>query len=189
MSVQYINRKGRTHYLHEGVTKTGKPRYHFSCKSKGILVDVIPEGFEIYETPNGQVCLRRVQAKIITDEELAVVDRGMQQFSNLTHYQVDLKQKVIRVFIADQDVDNLSGVLSRGGKKDEVQEILNQLITYSPLMEFILVDKKERLFTVRRYCYRGSVDGWINVGGPGALEELAKEYVRHLGEESYFELF
>jgi hypothetical protein len=52
MEIEYINRRGKKHYLHEGKSKTGKPKYFFSLKSEGTLVKTIPEGYEIYEHPN-----------------------------------------------------------------------------------------------------------------------------------------
>ena len=58
MAIEYINRKGDTYYLHERKTKTGKPKYHFSMKKDGELVESIPHGYEIYENPNAQVFLR-----------------------------------------------------------------------------------------------------------------------------------
>ena len=56
-------------------------------------------------------------------------------------------------------------------------------------MRFVLVDKAERLFAPERYCFRGSVDDWISIGPPAPLEKLAAKYLKHLGRESFFELF
>ncbi len=61
MTVTYTNRKGRKYYLHRGVTKTGKPRYYFSRKEKGELVDEIPTGYEINESVNGIVSLAKLR--------------------------------------------------------------------------------------------------------------------------------
>jgi hypothetical protein len=58
MAIEYVNRKQKTYYLHAGTTKTGKPKYFFSTKAEGVLVDDIPEGYEIYENPNAQVFLQ-----------------------------------------------------------------------------------------------------------------------------------
>ena len=69
MPITHTNAKGKTSYLHQGTTKTGKPTYHFSMQSEGTLAETIPAGFEIYENPNAQVFLRRIPPKIITDEE------------------------------------------------------------------------------------------------------------------------
>ncbi len=38
MPITHVNAKGKTYYLHQGVTKTGKPKYHFAMKSEGALV-------------------------------------------------------------------------------------------------------------------------------------------------------
>jgi len=37
-------------------------------------------------------------------------------------------------------------------------------------------------------CFVGSVDDWIDIGH-GSLAALVKRYVKHLGQESYFELY
>lgn len=87
MPVSYVNRRGQTYYLHRRATKTGKASYFFSMKSEGDLVEAIPEGFEVYQNPNARVFLRKVQPKIITDEEVEVVKRGLRQFRHLRHYQ------------------------------------------------------------------------------------------------------
>jgi hypothetical protein len=58
--ITHTNTKGKTYYLHQGTTKTGKPKYHFSMQSEGTLAASIPAGFEIYETPNAQVFLARL---------------------------------------------------------------------------------------------------------------------------------
>ena len=73
MTITYTNRSLQTYYLHQGTTKTGKPKYFFSKKSEGNLVEQIPDGFEIYENPNAQVFLRRIPKKIVTDTEVQVV--------------------------------------------------------------------------------------------------------------------
>jgi hypothetical protein len=61
MSIQYINRKEQIYYLHQGITKTGKPKYFFSMKAEGNVLEAIPDGYEIYENPNAQVFLRKIQ--------------------------------------------------------------------------------------------------------------------------------
>ena len=88
MPITHVNAKGKTYYLHQGTTKTGKPKYYFSPKSDGNLVEVIPEGFEIYEHPNAQVFLRQIQPKIITDAERQVVENSMQKYAGVSHYKI-----------------------------------------------------------------------------------------------------
>lgn len=91
MPIQYINRKEQMYYLHQGTTKTGKPKYFFSMKAEGNILEAIPEGYEIYENPNAQVFLRKIQPKVITDEEKIIVESGMKKFSRLQDYQIDIK--------------------------------------------------------------------------------------------------
>jgi len=88
MAITHVNTKGKTYYLHQGVTKTGKPKYHFTMKSEGNLPDAILEGFEIYENPNAQVFLRRIPPKIITDEERQLVEDGMRKYAGVQDYGV-----------------------------------------------------------------------------------------------------
>ena len=66
---------------------------------------------------------------------------------------------------------------------------MSTIIEYSSNMRFVLIDKEKRLFNVQRYNYRGSIDDWINIDFFQPLEELVEEYVRHLGEDSFFELY
>lgn len=59
MTIQHVNRKGDTYYLHQAKTKTGKPKWFFSTKQTGDLAQAVPGGYEIYENPNAQVFLRK----------------------------------------------------------------------------------------------------------------------------------
>ena len=47
MPVTYKNKGNKIYYLHHEKTKTGKPRYYFSMKDEGNLMEKIPEGYEI----------------------------------------------------------------------------------------------------------------------------------------------
>ncbi len=192
MPITHINAKGKTYYLHQGATKTGKPKYHFAMKSEGTLADIIPEGFEIYENPNAQVFLRRIPPKIITDEEPQLVEDGMRKYASVQDYKIDVKGKAIIVYTADQSVDTLVDLFKDlhpdPAANPQLMTTLRGVIQYSPMLTFILDDKEQRLFTAQRYCFRGSIDDWIDIDH-GKLEKLVKTYVQHLGNESYFELF
>lgn len=71
----YTNRHGETYYLHEGTTKTGKPRYFFAKTIRERALDNMPEGFEVAESVNAVVSVRRKTAgtSLVPDEDLAVV--------------------------------------------------------------------------------------------------------------------
>ena len=83
-------------------------KHFFSKKSEGNLADKVPDGFEVYENPSSQVFLRKIQPKLITDEEVALVEQGMKQFSEVKYYLIDVKKDTIIIYEAAQDVDALA---------------------------------------------------------------------------------
>jgi hypothetical protein len=192
MPITHVNAKGRTYYLHQGTTKTGKPKYHFSPKSDGNLVEAIPDGYEIYEHPNAQVFLRQVQPKLITDAERQVVENGMQKYSGVSHYKIDVKGNEILIYTAAQNMEALNAILQTFpgamGKREQVEEVLNRSAHYTPVMKFELIDENKRLFATQRYCYRSSIDDWIYIGTSSELSLLVRRYVKHIDKESFFEL-
>jgi hypothetical protein len=191
MPITHTNAKGKIYYLHQGTTKTGKPKYHFSMQSEGTLAESIPVGFEIYETPNAQVFLRRIPPKIITDEERQVVEDGMRKYASVQDYKIDVRGNAIAIHTAHQERETFREMFT-GFRPDldqtQIAEFVAQAVHYSPMMQFLLEDEKRRTFTAQRYCFIGSIDDWIDIGH-GSLPTLVKRYVKHLGKESYFELF
>jgi len=191
MPITYTNAKGKIHYLHQGTTKTGKPKYHFSMQSEGILAASIPEGFEIYETPNAQVFLRRIPPKIISDEERQIVADGMRKYASVQDYKIDVRGNAIEIHIAHQDSETFSEMITRARPdldQTQIAALVAQAVHYFPMMQFLLEDEQRRTFTAQRYCFIGSIDDWVDIGH-GPLTKLVKRYVKHLGQESYFELY
>lgn len=193
VAVEYKNRSGKTYYLHIGKTKTGKSKYHFSLKQKGELADEIPEGYEIYEHPaNGRVFLRKELPRLITDLEKHIVEKELKKADPSKWYLVDIKGKEMTIFESNQDIDRLKAIFGPRAPLNDpsfMDDILSIAVEYGPIMKFVLQDEKKRTFGVERYCFLGSIDDWIYIGGPGPLKKIAKEYVKHLGQDSFFELF
>lgn len=193
--ITFTNFKDQVYYLHEGKTKTGKAKYHFSMKSEGILAKSIPDGFEIYENPNGQVFCRKIPLKIITDEEIEIVKSGMEKYSDIKNFKVDVKKGEIMIYTSNNDeinrVEEILGGSSMAPLDDQRRKLLiASMIYYASDMKFTLVDKKSRDFIVQRYNYRGSIDDWMPIsGGRGLLDQLVAEYVIHLGKDSFFALY
>lgn len=190
MAIEHINRRGQTYYLHQGKTKTGKPKYFFSMKSEGNLVNTIPKGYEIYENPNAQVFLRKIRRQIVTPEEVAIVRDRVKRYAKVEHCIVDVKGQHIVVYLCDQNMDALTAITSMGvgSNTAQMQETLLRSVTYSPMMQFVLADEKTREFGVERWCFRGSVDDWIMLDSDRDLKALVKKYAPHLGQESFYEL-
>ena len=133
--------------------------YFFSLDAKDALADEMPEGYEIYENPDGQVFLRKQASRLVTDQEVAVVESGMRKFSRVDRYRIGATKNIITVH------------------------------TDSPMMRFILVDRENRKFVAQRYCFRGAIDDWIDISSRDSLENLSGKYLKHLGQDSFYELF
>jgi hypothetical protein len=190
MPVKYTNSKGKIYYLHKKQTNTGKESYYFSMKNIGTICDSIPEGYEIYEHPNAMVFLRKIPKKIILDEEIAIVEDGMKNYSILKAYKIDVRKNMIQIYTPNQDIDALEGILREFAPLPRTtKQAINDIINYSPDMQFILIDEEKRIFATQRYCYLGRIDDWISIGDPDSLEVLVKKYIQHLGKESFFDLY
>jgi len=190
MVLTYKNRKGDTYYLHEGRTKTGTPKYFFSTRKDGKLLERIPKGYEIYENPNGLVFLRKEWTKVFSDEEIAIVENAMKDYTNLEFYRIDVKGNAIIIYLPLQDVNAIKEVISqfRLNTPAEINHTLQRIITFAPEMQLILTDKEKHLFSVKRYCYRG-LGSWITLETSSDLKVLVKKYLKHLAKESFFDLF
>jgi len=199
MPVTYKNRRGKTYYLHEGRTKTGKHKYHFSLKNKGEFVDEIPDGYEIYEHPaTGGVFLRKKLPQLISDTEKHIVEKELKKIEGSRRYLSDIKRKAITIFESNQDIGALKDIFrdvkpnSLGRHSDDVsaiEDIINTAVDYGPIMRFTLENETRRTFVAERYCFLGSVDDWIYIGEPDSLKNLVKKYIKHLGQDSFFDLF
>jgi len=190
MPVHYINRKSQKYYLHQSSTSKGKPKYFFSMKSGGTSVDKIPDDHEIYENVNAQVFLRKKQRKIISDAEVALVEEDLKLASKTRPCRLEVKKNAIIIYEANQDYSILAElrVISSGPRAIDPEKFLARILSYTPMMKFVLVDEEQRIFIAQRYCFRGSIDDWIEIGKPDLLPKLVKQYVKHLGRDSFYEL-
>jgi len=188
LAITYTNSKNRQYYLHKGETKTGKDKFYLSQKKEGAIDEPIPKGYEVYETPNGQFFIRKIQKQIITDKEKKIVEEGLREFSTLKSFKVYIKKNIIEVYTPNQDIDVLMEISNRFGHTNIDKDFLNTVIDYSANMKFVLIDKKERLFNAQRYDYRGLTDDWVDIDFFEPLDILVKRYVKHLGQDSYFML-
>jgi hypothetical protein len=111
MGVEYTNRRDKRYYLHVGKTKTGKPKYYFSLKTKGEVADEIPEGFEIYEHPaNAQVFLRKKIPPVITEIEKKLITKELKKLDGPRLYVADVKGDEIIIYQSNENVQNLKEI-------------------------------------------------------------------------------
>jgi len=191
MPITHTNRKGVIYYLHQGRTGTAKPRYHFSKSSAGTLAETIPDDYEVYEDPRGQVYLRRIVPRDVCPEEVALVEEGVRRHGRLKVFLLDVTPNTIEVYLPDQtrqDMLELLEGLRVPGLSNEKVEQWQRGGSFSPALRFVLRDRQTNLFTVQRWCSRGSIDNWSYDLARGNLETLLAGYAPHLGRESFFDL-
>jgi len=188
MVLTHTNRKGDTYYLHQSLK--AKRRFFFSKNKDGKLVEKLPVGYEIYENPNGLVYLRKARPKIFSDEEIATVERGMREYTDLEFYKIDVKGNTIIILLPLQDVYAIREAVCLSNTKapEEITQILHNIITFAPEMQLVLTDNEKRLFSLKRYCYRGPTGPWMTLASSSNLKSLVKKYFKHLKKESLFDL-
>ncbi|MFZ6028918.1 MAG: hypothetical protein ACOYYS_14480 [Chloroflexota bacterium] len=57
------------------------------------------------------------------------------------------------------------------------------------IMRFTLTNPETREFVAERWCFRGSVDGWIYAGHSGQMDDLAKMVIPALGTDNFYALY
>jgi hypothetical protein len=190
MPITYTNRKGSTYYLCQAVTKTGKQRHFFAREPKDTPVEEIPAGYEVEESINGIVSLVKVRPQLIFPEELASVQSALKKNPKGRHYQAANRDK--QIIIYESQVADFAGILAQIGwsvPASIVQDFSDRHAQFSPIMRFILNDSEDRIFIPQRWCFRGSIDDWINVVAPGKIDVLAEELIPILGTDEFFELY
>jgi hypothetical protein len=190
MSFTYTNRKGIPYYLCQMITKTGKIRYVFAREPKTTPVEEIPAGYQVEENVNGQVSLAKARPQMILPEELARVEAALKKHPK--GYQDRAAIQNNQIIIYESQGGDFAEMLAQMGinaPEHFGKEFAERHAHFSPIMRFILEQTEARIFNPQRWCFRGSIDGWINVSNSGKIEVLAKELVPTLGTEEFFELY
>ena len=189
MGFAYTTRRGKTYYLHTGPKRGGGIQYFVSTDPEGPVCDAVPEGSEIYETPNGRVYLRKKKPALIESAELALVEKELEKLQTSKHcYLAEVSGKDIIVHEGDTGIERLREINVRFSARG-LEEWAARNANYMPVMRFVLVDAVRRVFAPERYCFRGSVEDWVSIGEPGPLGKLASRYLKHLGKDSIYELY
>src|SRR5712691_11758637 len=175
MPINYTNRKGQTYTLYRGQTRSGKPRYFFgrAGQGQGEPVTEIPPGYSISESVNGVVSLVKDHSSLIQPEEVAAVEAAVQRHPEAHRYRVVVKQNRIEIYErVGPDYEavvselRIPGLL-RPGLSKELRDLEERHARYEPVLRFNLLDRAERRFGVERMCYRGSIDGWLELRQTG----------------------
>lgn len=186
MSVTLIARSGKTYHLHVSKTSTGKEKFFLSTKTDGVLAKKLPEDFEIYETVNSMVFLRRKTASLIQEEEFAMIQSRLNQIGGNVGFKAEIKKNMIVIYQADESfgLEQTFPWIT----KAKASELKEKFASYQAVMRFVLVQKEPRLFRPERFCFRGSIDDWIMLGLPAPLKSLCAKFLKHLGKDSLYDL-
>jgi hypothetical protein len=186
--------------LYRGQTKTGKPRYYFGRmgQSQGEPVTELPPGFTISESVNGVVSLIKDRPSLIQPEEVATVEREVKQHPKARLYRVASKHDRIEIYEQiSPDYDTLLSELQMAGQLNlgltrRLQSKEEHSAQYAPVLRFILLDPRQRRFGAERMCYRGSIDGWLELRQTGTVAEvaeMARALIPTLGTDQFYELW
>jgi hypothetical protein len=192
-TVEYVNRQGDRYFVLQGKTKTGKPKFYCARKPSGVPVERLPAGYELHEHPaSAVVTVRKVRRSRILPPERELVEKLAGELTEAATI-IEVEGDSLVVYAADigpRSSDRLVELLSPGlVRRTDMLEKLARFATYSPMLRLTLLDEDRRTFSVERWCYLGRVDDWIPLTTRGrSLADAARQYLPHLGQESFFEL-
>lgn len=190
----YVNRYGDAYYLQCKTGGAGKFKYSFARKLTGSPAKNLPEGYEVRENPeSGQVTLRKAKPSAVHPEEKRLLEDIIRKQKPDLLFIVDVQDRALVVYTSDMDADARVDLLSQMVPMDAqtARSLKADMITnatYHKMMQFTLINADRRLFNMDRWHFSGSIDNWYFIEGDQPLATLAEKYVRHLGEESFFEL-
>ena len=189
MAFTYTTRREKTYYLHTGPRRGGGTQHYVSTDPEGSVAEAVPDGFEIHETPNGQVYLRKAKRALIRPDELAVVNAELSERQTSQHcYLAEVNGKEIVIHEGDTHIETLRAINIRFSESG-LEDYAARNAQYTAVMRFVLQDEAKRIFQPERYCFRGSVEDWISIGEPAELHKLVSKFFKHLGRDSIYDLY
>lgn len=193
--MEYTNRKGQRYFLYEGRTKNGKPKYFASRKEtsdRGVPLEDLPADYEIAEHPSSAVVsIRKVQPTRITDAEVKFLQAAAAEFTGYESVNVERRGDVLTIYTPDRDAQAIDSVFTQllgSSPRGQLADWTRQNMSYTAMLRFTLVDEERRIYSAERYCFRGSIDGWIHLFRRGTLRALAELLFPKLRSEEFFEL-
>jgi hypothetical protein len=185
----YTTRRGKTYYLHTGPKRGGGIQHYVSADPAGSVAEAVPEGFEIHETPNGQVYVRKKKPARIQPTELELVEGELQKRQTTQCcYLAEVSDEKIIIHEGNTRIGTLREINMRYSAS-ELEEYAIRNAHYVPVMRFVLQYESKRVFRPERYCFRGGVEDRISIGEPDQLGKITSKFLKHLGRDSIYELY
>lgn len=193
-ALRYTNRRGVTFYLHQGRTKTGKPRYFVAKTIEVAALVTMPAGFEFVESINGVVSIRRVDTtpKLIPDTDVEAVRAEVARHHHLRYHRVEARKEEVVIYepvgpFSAREMEHTARELGIATPLLERRIVDQARMRYTPVMKFVAEALgKSGDYVVQRMTYSGP-GGWHYLTH-GPLPRLVRKFVRHIGTEQFFEL-
>ncbi|HSL84906.1 MAG TPA: hypothetical protein VLF66_19180 [Thermoanaerobaculia bacterium] len=193
MVVTYTDRMGETYYLHEGRTKTGKVRYFVAKTIREGALSAMPDGYEITESINGVVSVRRVDpsALKVPEADLVLARAELGRHAHLRRHRIEALGGELVVFEprGGASLTEMSdsffpwGLRVPGDRPGDPP----RRVRYDPVMKLVLTPQRG-IYNLHRMTYRGD-GGWSWPLGSGPLEKLLERYLGLVGTDELFELY
>jgi hypothetical protein len=95
----YKSRNGNIYYLYTKATSKGNKKYFLSTKKDSGALTQIPDNFEIYESPNGTVTLRKSFIRMFSQDEIDDIKNSMGKYCKNAEYIIDEKKDGIEIYV------------------------------------------------------------------------------------------
>lgn len=185
----YTDRYGGRWYLHEGRTKTGKPRYFVAREAGEGGRAAMPAGMEFRESINGVVSVAKIDRDAVTipADDVALVRAELARHKHLWMCTAAAERGVIVAYqaegISGAELFGIARMLGLG--TGDLDASASPRRRYAAVMKFTPTEKPG-IYSLTRYVYRG--EGFWHWLDHGPLARLAKDYLRHIGTDAFYEL-
>ncbi len=182
MAITYQNKKNDTYYLINKPTKKGKQRYYFTKYPADNLVEILPQGYEIYENTYGQVFLKKKTAKSIPTAEKKALQRLIRTNLDQNQYFLEIVNNAAVIYQAD-----LEGVLTLNVGQGEIE--LNDFsaveLTYTPVYKIELLSAdKDKKYRLLQHKSQGSLISWQYIDSSNDINQLIINHLNDISERS-----
>ncbi|MEM6298366.1 MAG: hypothetical protein AAF740_06730 [Bacteroidota bacterium] len=192
MPYSYKNRRGKVHYFRSAETKRGNLRYYVTTSDNyPNLIENVPYGYEVAELPeDARVVIRKKKPIWITQEEKELVHDAIEEFSAFNDFFIHTEEEYIYVYHSQFNyVGGQEPSLNRAEAMECFGETIERWMRFLTALRFKLTNKEKRLFRAERVVFTGLYDHDFHpIGKVGKIEDLARDFGKHLGRESFFKI-
>ncbi len=139
-------------------------------------------------TPQPRCFFRKKVALLVSDAEMALIADALRAQGPAWRHWVEARKETVTIHEAGGDMESLSEMCRTFRCRGLTDDERRRHASYMAVLRFTLVDPETREYVTERYCFRGSVDDWIHISGPGALAPQCRKFIPHIGRESFYDL-